>query len=640
MSCKIKFLPSDKEIIVTEGTDLLSAALMTGIQIYNSCGGEGVCGRCKVKIAKGEIFTDEKEKNDEYVLACRTVCKADMEVFVPEESRVEKAAILTKGKEIYTPAEPTDITPAVFEEKIFKVSPLSTKLHLRLPKPSFDDTVADLERIFREIKKSDITGPVMQMGLANIKKLPSLLRAANFDITVTLGNRNGTMELVMVEPGDTSDKNFGIAVDIGTTTVVAYLVSLIPPPVGQKILSAKAMYNPQVSFGEDVITRIIHAGDLSGLDRLHHTVVDAINDLIISLIIENKISLNDVNCVVCAGNTTMIHLLLKVDPSNIRRSPYIPVANLFPVIRAAEAGIKINPRGLLSCLPCISSYVGGDITAGVLASGMSSFSQLTLFIDLGTNGEVVLGNKDFLVCCSTSAGPCFEGGGLKCGIRAQTGAIENFRIVNDKISIKTIGNTLPRGICGAGIISIVAELFMEGIIDKSGDFISGSSKHLKETDEGYEFFIIGNISITQADIKNFIHSKGAIFSGIEVLIKKMGVDFHQISRVIIAGGLGNALDIEKSVVLGLLPDLPREKFSFIGNGSITGCKMCLLSNSAMKKAQEIAEMMTYIDLSTDNEFMNSYTASLFLPHTNLDMFPSLKRQVKIKNGGELNGASD
>ncbi|MFH0948169.1 MAG: ASKHA domain-containing protein, partial [Elusimicrobiota bacterium] len=619
MSCKIKFLPSNKEIIVAEGTDLLSAAMMVGVQIYNSCGGEGVCGRCKVKILRGEFTTDSslltsKEKKDGYVLACQTVCKGDIEVFVPEESRVESAEI-PKGKEIYTPVESTDITPVIFEEKNFKLSPLSTKLHLRLPKPSLDDTVADLERIFREIKKSETVGTVMQMGLANIKKLSSLIRAANFDITVTLGNRNGTTELVMVEPGDTSAQNFGVAVDIGTTTIVAYLVNLTPfsASAGQKIFPAKAIYNPQVSFGEDVITRIIHAEDLSGLDRLHHTVVDAINDLIISLAVENKISLNDVNCVVCAGNTTMIHLLLKVDPSNIRRSPYIPVANLFPVLRAAETGIKINPRGLLSTLPNVSSYVGGDITAGVLASGMSNFSQLTLFIDLGTNGEVVFGNKDFLVCCSTSAGPCFEGGGLKNGMRAQMGAIEKFRIQNSEFRIETIGNKEPIGICGAGIISIVAELFTKGIIDKSGDFVVGSSKHLKKIDDEIEFFITEKISITQSDIKNLIHSKGAIFTGCELLLKRMGFDFHQLSRVIIAGGLGNALDIEKSIILGLLPDLPKEKFVFIGNGSITGAKMCLLSQSAMKKAEEIAQKMAYIDLSTDNEFMNSYTASLFLP---------------------------
>ncbi|MEW6555778.1 MAG: ASKHA domain-containing protein [Elusimicrobiota bacterium] len=642
MSCTIKFLPYNKEITVPAETDLLTAAMMAGIQIYNSCGGEGICGRCKIKITKGQVISDsailsDKEKKDGYVLACRTVCKeddGDIEVFIPEETRVEKPEILTQ---IYTPAETARIEPAVFEEKVFEYNPLSTKLFLKLPKPSLDDSTADLERLFREIKKSNIINPVMQMGLANIKKLPALLRSqppSDFQITVTVGNRNGTTEVVLVEPGNTSKKNFGVAVDIGTTTIVSYLVNLNT----QEIISAKATYNPQISFGEDVITRIIQAGQLSGLDRLHHTVVEVINDLIISHIIENKIPLNDINCIVCAGNTTMIHLLLKVDPSNIRRSPYIPVANNFPVLRAAEVGIKINPRGLLATLPNIASYIGGDITAGVLASGLANFSQLTLFVDLGTNGEVVLGNKDFLVCCSTSAGPCFEGGGIKHGIRAQAGAIEKFKIQapsqsEPEFKIETIGNEKPVGICGAGIISVVAELFTNGVIDKSGNFIETavlSSKYLRKTEDEFEFFITPNISITQADIKNLIHSKGAIFTGCELLLKKMGVSFHQLARVIIAGGLGNALDIEKSITLGLLPDLPKERFIFIGNGSITGAKMCLLSQNAMKKAQEIAQKMTYIDLSADPEFMNNYTAALFLPHTNMELFPSVRMAGRRK----------
>ncbi|MDD5688451.1 MAG: ASKHA domain-containing protein [Elusimicrobia bacterium] len=630
MVCKIKFLPYNKVVSVQEGTDLLTAAMMAGIQIYNSCGGEGVCGKCKVKVTKGEVVTDspaltKKEKKDGYVLACRTNCKGHMEVFIPEEARVGKAEILTKGTvtNIFTPAEPADIKTEVFKENIFKHSPFLAKLYLELPKPSIDDSTADLERILREIRKKGIDNLVMQMGLSNIKKLPLLLRSTGFKVTVTLGNRNGTTEIVLVEPSDTSNKNYGIAVDIGTTTIVTYLVNLN----NQDVLSAKAIYNPQVSFGEDVITRIIHAEDPAGLDRLHHSVVDVINDLIISHVIENKISLNDINCVVCAGNTTMIHLLLRVDPSNIRRSPYIPVANSFPVIRASEAGIKINPRGLLATLPNISSYIGGDITAGVLASGINSSSGLTLFIDLGTNGEVVLGNKDFLVCCSTSAGPCFEGGGIKNGIRAQSGAIESFELNNDKIKIKIINNEKAIGICGAGIISIIAELFKKGIIDKSGEFIQKSSKYLKKTDEEVEFFVTSEISITQADIKNLIHSKGAIFSGAEVLIKKMGFDFNNLDRVIIAGGLGNALDIEKSIMIGLLPDLPKEKFIFIGNGSITGAKMCLLSQDAMKKAEELAQKMTYIDLSENSEFMNNYTASLFLPHTDMDLFPNVKSRI-------------
>ncbi|MBN1383625.1 MAG: DUF4445 domain-containing protein [Elusimicrobia bacterium] len=653
MACKIKFLPYNKEITVQAGTDLLNAATMAGIHIYNSCGGDGVCGRCKVKVIKGNIATDseiltDKERKEGYVLACRTTClsaksgqegQGEIEVFVPEESRLDSAKILTKGtektEEIYTPAETTKVTPEVFEEKVFRYSPLSAKLYIEVPKPSLEDSTADLERIFREIRKSGIANPVMQMGIANIKKLPELLRSSDFKVTVTLGNRNNTTEVVLIEPGDTSGSNFGVAVDIGTTTIVSYLVNLN----SQKVLSAKAIYNPQVSFGEDVITRIIYAGESIGLERLHRAVVDSINDLIISHVVENKISLTDINCIVCAGNTTMTHLLLKVNPTYIRRAPYIPVANTFPVIRAAEVGIKINPRGLLSTLPNVASYVGGDITTGVLATGMENFSGLTLFIDLGTNGEVVLGNKDFLVCCSTSAGPCFEGGGIKCGIRAQSGAIEKLKISatadlpqaqeNKKLKIETIDDESPKGICGAGIVSVVAEFFKEGIIDKSGNFVKGSSKYLKETDDGLEFFITDTkpeISVTQADIKNFINSKGAIYSGAEILLKKMGFDFQNLSRVIIAGGLGNALDIEKSIMLGLLPDLSKEKFLFIGNASVTGAKMCLLSQIAMKKAEDIAEKMTYIDLSADSDFMNNYTASLFLPHTNLDLFPSVKQR--------------
>lgn len=278
-------------------------------------------------------------------------------------------------------------------------------------------------------------------------------------------------------------------------------------------------------------------------------------------------------------------------------------------------------------MPSVSAYVGGDIVAGVVACGIHNAVGLTLFVDLGTNGEVVFGNKEFLVCCSTSAGPCFEGGGIKWGMRAQSGAVESFVLKEDKIFFKTIGNKKPVGICGAGIISIIAELLLNGVIDKSGEFVKNSSKHLKKTDDGAEFFITDKISITSVDIKNVINSKGAVFSGCDVLVKKMGFDFSQLSGVIIAGGLGNALDIEKSVILGLLPDLPREKFRFVGNASITGAKMCLLSEEKLKEAELIAKTMTYIDLSTDNEFMNNYTASLFLPHTDLNLFPTVKTRL-------------
>jgi len=354
--------------------------------------------------------------------------------------------------------------------------------------------------------------------------------------------------------------------------------------------------------------------------------------------LEHDLTLNDIDGVACAGNTTMIHILLRVPPEYLRKEPYVPTASFVPVIRAAEAGIKINPRGLLCCIPGVSSYVGGDITAGVLASGLDDLPTLGLFLDLGTNGEVVLGNKDWLVCCSTSAGPCFEGGGIKWGIRAMKGAIQRVEINSsrDKVKLYTIGEEKPKGICGAGLVDCVAELLKSGRLNRAGKLIPESSKRIREGEDGLEFVLAESrksaveqdIVITETDIKNLIHSKGAIYSGAEVLLKRVGLTSQDLEQVFVAGGLGTALDVEKAIMIGLLPDLPLEKFTFVGNSAIAGTRMCLLSQEAMRKAEKIAGKMTYIDLSTDPEFMNNYTASLFLPHTDISLFPSVKKLVK------------
>ncbi|MFB0526065.1 MAG: ASKHA domain-containing protein [bacterium] len=643
--CKIIFYPWKKEVTIPSGTDLLTAAIRAGVHIYNSCGGEGVCGRCKVIVRKGEVVTEPtgrlsaEERKKGYVLACRTTCKGRMDIEVPPESRLEGLEILTeeaKAKRLvglYTPAEEVEKGPEVALERVFTHGPLSTKLYLELSSPTLEDNVGDLERVYREIRKGREI-PIMQMGLANIKKLSKLLRDSSWKVTATLGNRNETTEVVLIEPGDTTNKNYGVAVDIGTTTIVAYLVNLAE----RQVLGAKACYNPQVDFGEDVISRIIFAQEKDGQERLHHVVIDAINNLILGMVLENNLTLNDINGVACAGNTTMIHLLLRVPPEYLRKEPYVPTAGFIPVIRAAEAGIKINPRGLLCCIPGVSSYVGGDITAGVLASGLDDLPTLGLFIDLGTNGEVVLGNKDWLVCCSTSAGPCFEGGGIKWGIRAMKGAIQRVKInpSRDKVKLHTIGEEKPKGICGAGLVDCVAELLKSGRLNRAGKLIPGSSKRIREGEDGWEFVLVESkkslvsqdIVITETDIKNLIHSKGAIYSGAEVLLKRVGLSSRDLEQVFIAGGLGTALDVEKAIMIGLLPDLPQEKFTFIGNSAIAGTKMCLLSQEAMRKAEKIAGRMTYVDLSTEPEFMNNYTASLFLPHTDINLFPSVKKLIK------------
>lgn len=638
----ITFLPERKVISVDSGTDLLTAAIKAGVHIYNSCGGEGVCGRCKVIIKKGRYVTEhsgrisEKERKKGCVLACRTNPESDIEVLVPEESRLGDIAVLTeeaKAKRLvglYTPAEKIEEERHKTKLKVFKHGPLSTKLFLRLPPPSLDDNSGDVERLFREIRKGRNI-PVMQMGLANIKRLPRLLRESNWEITATLGDRNGTTEVVLIEPGDTSGENFGISLDIGTTTIVAYLVDLR----SQKVLGARASYNPQVDFGEDVISRIIYAEQERGLEKLHHVVIDTINTLIYSLAKEQNLTLDDITAVMCAGNTTMTHLLLKIDPAYIRKDPYIPAVNFMPVIRAAEAGIKVNPRGLLSCLPSIGSYVGGDIVGGVLASGMDNIKDLSLFIDLGTNGEVVIGNKEYFVACSTSAGPCFEGGGLTSGIRAMKGAVQSVLIKNNNLQINTIGNSTPRGICGSGIIDILSTFLQNKIIDRSGKIKDNKICKVRNADGVKEIVIVDrkdsaierDITIDENDIKNVIHSKGAIYTGIEVLLKESGYKRTDLKHVFIAGGLGTALNIRSAINIGLLPDLPEKTFEFLGNTSVTGAKMCILSSEAMDKACSIANKMTYLDLSTNPTFMNNYSAALFLPHTDIDLFPTVKEIV-------------
>jgi len=642
---KVTFLPENRSVSIDRGTDLLTASLKTGIHIYNSCGGEGVCGRCKVVVKKGEFATEhsgripEEERVKGYVLACRTTPKSDIEVFIPEESRLGDLEILTeevKAKRLaglYSPVE--DVVGDGRDrplQKVFKHSALSTKLFLKLPKPTIDDNCGDSDRLLREIRKHHKEIGVMQMGLSNIKKLPRLLRESNWEVTVTLGNRNKTTEVVLIEPGDKSGENYGVAVDIGTTTIVAYLVDLN----SQDVLGSKASYNPQVDFGEDVISRIMFAQHEKGLEKLHHAVIDTVNTLIDSLIKEVKLTLDDVTAVICAGNTTMTHLLLKIDPANIRKDPYTPTVNFMPVIRASESGIKINPRGLLACLPCIGSYVGGDIVAGVLASGMDKSKDISLLIDLGTNGEVVLGNKEWLLSCSTSAGPCFEGGGLKSGIRAMKGAIQNISIKNNAIQAETIGNQPPKGICGSGIVDIISELLKNKIIDRSGKFVGTGrdlSLQIRDSDGVKEIVLVEakdsatgkDITVDENDIKNLIHSKGAIYTGIEVLLKEAGFKKSDIKHVFIAGGLGTALNIRSSINIGLLPDLPEKSFVFLGNTSISGAKICLLSSEAMESADAIANKMAYLDLSTTPLFMNNYSASLFLPHTDIELFPSVKR---------------
>ncbi len=622
--------PQPTKIEVHKGRDLLSAAVAAGVYINSSCAGDGVCGRCKVIIKKGEIKTEPsgrismQEREKGYVLACQTTVHSDVEVEVPAESRLdldkisEEDAKLLRLKGMYSQAVDVDKGEEIIEEDLFRHSPLATKLYLELPPPSLTDTASDLERLYREIRKrSDI--PIMQTGLTNIKRLGRLFRESDWKVTVLLGKRNGTVEIVSVEPGDTSERNYGIALDIGTTTVSGQLVNLNT----KEVLGTKVTHNKQASFGDDVITRIIYAAEGAGLEKLHHAVIDNINAIIKELVKEHNINLNDVNGVMCAGNTTMAHLLLRVDPKFIRREPYVPTANFVPVIRSAEAGIKVNSRGLLSCVPGISTYVGGDITAGVLACGLNRAEKLTMLIDVGTNGEIVLGNSEWMVSCAASAGPAFEGSGVKCGMRATAGAIQRVEISQQgEVKVATIAGAKPRGICGSGYIDCLAELMRKGIIGRNGKFTQGQEFVLvaqKDADVDYD------IVISEADIENLKRSKGAIYAAGTMLLKKFNLNFNDIQQFFIAGGFGTYLDIDKAVTIGLLPDLERSRFSFVGNSSLIGSREILLSYEAKQEAEKIARKMTYLELSVEPAYMDEYVSALFFPHTDLKRFPSVKR---------------
>lgn len=637
---KVLFKPDNKEMLADRGEILLSCAIRGGIYINSSCGGDGICGRCKVIIEKGHFTTEPvgrismEERKKGYVLACLTSIQGDLVVEVPSASRLditkigEEDAKLLRLKGIYSQAEDTTEVDAIKYKEVFTHSPLATKMYLELPPPTLDDKVSDLERLYREIRsKKEI--PIMQTALTNIKRLGALFRQSDWKITVLLGKRNDTTEIVSIEPGDTQGRNYGIAFDIGTTTVVGQLVNLNT----DEVLGTKATHNRQIVFGDDVITRIIYATEEGGLEKLHHAVIDNMNEITRELITEHSVNLTDVNGVLCAGNTTMIHLLLKVDPKFIRMEPYVSTANFVPTIRASEAGIKINPRGLLACVPGVSTYVGGDVVAGAVACGINEEKDLTVLIDVGTNGEIIVGNKEWLISAAASAGPSFEGSGVTCGMRATSGAIQRVRLNGpEEAVLETIGNAKPRGICGSGYIDILAELFTHRILERNGK-ISGSikSSRIRRMETGLEFVLafkgetdIGaDIVITEQDIENLKRSKASIYSATAILLEKLNLRFEDVKHFYIAGGFGTYLDIEKAVTIGLLPDLERSRFTFIGNSSLIGAREALLSYEAFKKAEEIASKMTYMELSVEPSYMDEYIQALFFPHTDLAKFPSV-----------------
>ncbi|HEY82620.1 MAG TPA: DUF4445 domain-containing protein [Dehalococcoidia bacterium] len=632
----VHFDPDNVDIAVEQGENLLQAAIAAGVRIHASCGGAGTCGTCKVLIEEGEVETTRTKRlsEEEYEQGIRQACQSrvltDLSVYVPVESRLERA-VLTREEKKVSQVLATG----------WRFTPPLSKFYVELPPPTLEDNTSDLSRLLRGLRQRYHLSN-LSVDFSVVKKLAKTLREGDWRVTVTTlvtavkpraGDRRRP-RLINIEPGDTREKHYSLAFDIGTTTVCGQLLDLNRG----NVVAESIAYNGQISYGQDVITRIAYCQRPGGLKRLQQAVVSTINDIIAELLAQSQVELEHVGHLMVAGNTTMTQILLGLEPKYIRLAPYTPVANFFPPVNASSLGIKVNEHVYLFTFPAVASYVGGDIVSGVVGAGVHQRKTLTLFMDIGTNGEIVIGNSDWMATASCSAGPAFEGGGIKHGIVASEGAIEEFNInpSNLEPELGTIGGAKPKGICGSGLINIVAGLLEARVIAQNGKFNPDlPTKRVRRGSDGYEYVLAWapetqtgkDIVITEVDIDNLMRAKAAMYAGCQTLSKSVGLGGCEFEQVIIAGAFGSHINIERAITIGLLPDLPPERFVFIGNGSLLGARLTSFSTDLLDDARRVAQMMTNFELSENVEFMNNYVAALFLPHTDANAFPTVSKRL-------------
>ncbi|WP_300666700.1 ASKHA domain-containing protein [Desulfoluna sp.] len=636
----VHFIPHDVSIEVVAGESLLSAAMDAGVHINASCGGGGVCGKCRVVVEQGVSACEQSDKltQEEYEGGWRFACKTEVRDHLTVRIPLESSALLGGELPQATPRTTAHIRKMDFEalkEEGLFIPPME-KVYVELPPPDASDHCADVTRLFEYLKK--VKGENgLDIDFSVIRKMPKVLRDGGFKATVTLerpvkdGNKS---RIINIQPGDRTAFNYAIALDIGTTTVYGQLFDL----KDASVIEQYGKVNGQVSYGEDVISRIIYAEKEGGLERLRQVVVETINDIVGRILERSGVDMEEVSTIAIAGNTTMTQLLLAVDPRNIRRAPYVPAANVYPPLLAQSIGLALAEHTTALIYPLISSYVGGDIVAGVMGSGLYRSEKLTLFIDIGTNAEIVVGNNEWLACTACSAGPAFEGGGIKFGMRAAPGAIEDFSIdpVSWEPMLRTVGGVRPRGICGTGLITAVAVFFENKLIDSRGKFNTDiHTPRLRENEGITEYVLVWaddtdigrDISLTEPDIDNLIRAKGAVYSGCETLLNEVGLSISDIEEIILAGGFGSYIDLDRAFTIGFLPEIDTDKVTFIGNGSLMGAKMSALTNTLRQDVVQVVRMMTNFELSETPSYMDHYIAALFLPHTDLNLFPRLKARL-------------
>ncbi|MEM2738553.1 MAG: ASKHA domain-containing protein [Candidatus Bathyarchaeia archaeon] len=621
---KVVFEPYGKRVKASVGELVFSIAEKAGVVIRSECGGRGVCGKCKVivldqnAISKLSDIEMKRLTSSEiiggYRLACQTRVLKNVVVAVPPESIMRQPKLMILG----------------FERDV-KLSPVVSKLHLLLPKPTLSDIRPDFERLLESAQEQFKDFGGLDIDYNVLKMLPEILRRSRWDITLVIWNRR----IIGVEPGDTSDRIFGLALDIGTSKIVGHLVDL----KSGRTIAVASIENPQAVYGEDIITRITHASrDDANLKELQRLAVDGVNKVLREVCVNAGVDPFNVYEVMIVGNTAMHHFFFGIQPKYLARSPYVPALRKTVSVKAKDLGVNAYPCSIVTSLPMVAGFVGADAVADVIATGMHELGENSILIDIGTNTEVFVGNRDILLCCSCASGPAFEGAHIKHGMKAVTGAIEKVHIDNNfDVEYETIGGVKPLGICGSAVIDVIAEMFKHGIVDANGRINSEiESPRIRACDEGLEFVIAWKdetatgreITLTQKDIREVQLAKAAIYSACSILMRKRGLSEEKIDFLFIAGAFGNYINPENAKVIGLIPDVPSEKIRFVGNTAVAGAKMALISKEIRYAAEQLVEKIRYLELAANPDFNQEFINALNIPHRFIGRFPSVTKHIK------------
>jgi uncharacterized 2Fe-2S/4Fe-4S cluster protein (DUF4445 family) len=616
---KIVFEPDGNKVTIAPGSNIFDAANKAGNKIRFECGGVGKCGKCRVIIKDREAVTEltkyerkqlsSSEIQSGYRLACQAAAKENVVVFVPPESRVESRRIQTTGL-----------------EKRIKINPLIKKFHVKVPKPTLDDGRSDFERLIESLR-SEYNLSLRDIKIELLRDLPNILRRADWDVTVTTWNGG---RVIAVEGGDTSRSVYGSAIDIGTSKIVVQVVDLI----NGETRGVGSVENPQIIYGEDLMTRISHAITKDeGRKALQDLIITGINAALKTACDEAKIDADNIYEATVVGNTAMHHFLLGIEPRYVAASPFTPAVKMPVDVDAAALNLGLNRNGNVHVLPVIAGFVGADAVGDVLSSGISTSRDLSLLLDIGTNTELFVGNEEDIISCSCASGPAFEGGHIKHGMKAVTGAIEKISINprSYEVEYETIDEAKPRGLCGSAVIDVIAEMFKVGLIDNRGRFNpSVRTKKLRKNENVDEFVLVSDedsatgrdIVFTQKDITEVQLAKAAIYTGCYILMKRKEVKDTDLKHIMIAGAFGNYINPKNAKTIGLVPDVPIERIKFLGNTAIMGAKMALVSKEARLQANRISRNVRYLELSVDPDFRSEFASALYIPHRVSSRFTS------------------